>query len=100
MGRVYLGDTIRLYKKALQLYPDEAEAYRRLGYIYWKRVKELPQVIPFFSRSLELAPAQPQAEEMRQVRDQLIGMYNRFNAKISLESADRSEVSYPGEKED
>jgi tetratricopeptide (TPR) repeat protein len=75
MGDRYKGNAIKIYKHILELSSADARANTRLGYIYWKKVYELPLAVRYFSRSLALDPKQAQASEMKKVVDDLKGMY-------------------------
>jgi len=85
MGYRYVGDAIRIYKRIVQISPDDAKAYAHLGYIYWKDVRELPLVVKYFSKSLALDPSQGQADEMRKVIKELKEMYSKFFGQRGLE---------------
>lgn len=78
MGERYKGNAINIYKRILELSPDDARANNRLGYICWKKVHELPLAVHYFSRSLALDPAQEQAGEMKRVVAELTRMYGEL----------------------
>ncbi len=84
MGEPYLGDAIRAYRQTLIYFPEDAESYTQLGYLYWKKVHDLPEALRFFQRSLALNPAQVDAQTLQKVVDDLKSMYRQYAARTGL----------------
>jgi len=51
-----IDNAIRCYKKATELKPEFAEAYRRIAYIYYYKNKEYEKSIEYFKKIIEFEP--------------------------------------------
>ncbi|NOY52339.1 MAG: hypothetical protein GXP58_01815 [Deltaproteobacteria bacterium] len=83
-GLRHLADTIHSYERRIAKAPDDAEAHRRLGMIYLKKVEDLPRAYRHLARSLRLAPGQSHAVKMKRITEDLNRLYENYSRKTGI----------------
>ena len=64
-------DAAEHYERALALDPGLSDAHRSLGLLYAQRIGDRERAVAHLKASLRIDPAQPQAQELRRLLDQL-----------------------------
>jgi tetratricopeptide (TPR) repeat protein len=66
-------ESIKVLKEITRLKPDEAEAYKNLGFTYLFRVEDYEEAYRYFKTSLRVDPEQPGADKLSRIVEALGG---------------------------